>query len=298
MSADSDIPASQCPKVWLIIPVHNRAAITGRCLRHLQDLAVPLWMQVLVVDDGSSDETASMLASEFPWAAVMQGDGSLWWAGAIRLGMGQAIQQGAECICWLNDDTLPDAGSLEKLVHHALRKQAVCGGICPTDATTGFSYGGGSMVSGWPIPLRPMPGPGSAPMPVEWLHGNMVAIPAAVWQRIGLPDSRWARHHFADVLYTHAAVQSGFPVLLLPDATGKADWNDEGSYFSWLDPRLSFRSLFGGFANPKMWWYAPGVACFQVRCFGLIGLLRFLMLFPKAAVVALLKWLPSKGRSG
>lgn len=289
-------PSSHLPAgCWLVIPVHNRSAVTGRCLRHLQELGVPLWMRVLVVDDGSTDATAAVLADEFPWATVLTGDGSLWWAGAIQQGMMAAIGLGAECICWLNDDTLPEAGSLEILVQEACRRGAVCGGVCPTEDPSGFAYGGGIFRHGWPVACQPMPGPGQPVRPVEWLGGNMVAIPAAVWRRLGLPECRWARQHFADVEYTHSALAYGIPVLLYPDARGRADWNASGSYLSWRDPRLSVTTLLSGFWNPKMWWYAPGVAFFQIRTFGLAGLCRFLLLFPKAFVVALFKWLPIWG---
>lgn len=280
---------------WLVIPVHNRSVTTARCLRHLHQLGIPQWMRVLVVDDGSTDDTAAVVATEFPWATVLQGDGSLWWSGAICLGMATAIQNGARCIGWLNDDTLPEAGSLEILAGHALEHEAVCGGVCPTGDPSGFAYGGGRISGGWPKACVPMPQPGQPITSVEWLHGNLVALPACVWQRIGLPDCRWAKHHFADVEYTHRADSLGIPVLLLPDARGTADWNASGSYLSWRDPRLSIGAVFSGFGNPKMWWYAPGVAYFQIRTFGLAGFCRFLHLFPKAFAVALFKLLPTWG---
>ena len=281
--------------VWLVIPVHNRREVTARCLRHLKELGIPFWMRVLVVDDGSTDGTADLVAAEFPWVAILAGNGEWWWAGAIRQGMETAMREGAECICWLNDDSLPDVGSLELLVRHACEHGALCGGICPTGGPGGFAYGGGMMSRGWPKNCQPMPQPGALARQVEWLHGNMEAVPAAVWQRIGLPQCRWAKHHFADVEYTHRAARAGIPVLLLPDATGRADWNDGGSYVSWLDRRLTIQALVCGFWNPKMWWYAPGVAFFQIRTFGLPGFFRFILLFPKAFAVVLFKLLPRWG---
>lgn len=35
----------------------------------------------------------------------MQGNGDLWWTGAIRVGMEEALMREAVCVLWLNDDT-------------------------------------------------------------------------------------------------------------------------------------------------------------------------------------------------
>jgi len=38
---------------------------------------------VIVVDDGSSDRTAEEAAKNYPKVIILQGDGNLWWTGAI-----------------------------------------------------------------------------------------------------------------------------------------------------------------------------------------------------------------------
>lgn len=281
--------ASPTPDTWIVIPVHNRCAITRRCLQHLQTLGVPGWATVLVVDDGSSDGTPAMLRSEFPWARVAAGDGSLWWAGAIRLGMETAIRAGAGCICWLNDDSLPEAGALETLVGLAASRHAICGGVC-RDANGGpFTYAGGCMEGTWPKGLAEPPAPQQPPSAVDWLHGNLVAVPAAAWRRIGLPECRWMKHNFADVEYTFRARRQGLPVLLVPEARGVADTNESASYRSWADVRLGAGALLRGFWNPKVWWYAPGLAYFKVRSFGPAGVASVLALLLKALCLAPVK---------
>jgi len=288
---------SQCVSrngaVWVIVPVHNRRGVTRACLVHLLRLGIPEWAVIAVIDDGSCDGTAEMMAVEFPWVRAVEGNGALWWGGAIRLGMEMAAQEGAECVVWLNDDTLPKEGSLEMLVQLALARAAITGGVCETGEHSGFSYGGGLIVGGWPKAFNPMPSAEAETRPVDWLHGNMVAVPAKLWQQIGFPVIRWAKHHFADAGYTLQARRAGHEVLLVPAATGLAEWNDSGSYLSWADPRLSGSTLMRGLWNPKMWWYLPGVAWFQVRFFGMVGLWRMLWLTLKVLVISFLKCLPT-----
>ncbi len=292
--ADLQIDKSTFGSVWLVIPVHNRSAVTRQCLAHLQGQNIPSWATVLVIDDGSTDETSEMLRLEFPWAVVHSGDGSLWWGGAIRLGMEISILRGAGCVCWLNDDTFPSRHALETLVHSALQHEAIVGGISQTPHPSGFAYAGGLIQGGWPITLSPLPTPEVGLTEVAWLHGNMVAVPMTVWQSVGLPEVTWTKQHFADISYTLKAHRAGIPVLINPAATAKASWNDSGSYLSWRDSRLPMKTLISGMYNPQMWWYLPGFAFFQIHFFGWRGCLRTLWLPIKVLLASTLKCLPRR----
>jgi len=277
--------------VWIIIPVHNRRATTARCLEHLSELGVLAWSRLLVVDDGSSDGTLSMLEHDFPSVEVVLGDGQLWWSGAIRLGMETAIKNGADCIVWLNDDTLPRRGSLEHLVSLAVGGSSICGGVSRTSSET-FFYSGGLMHRRWPQRLKSVPETEVGPLPVEWLHGNMVAIPASVWLRVGLPESRWMKHTFADIEYTLRGHRAGIPVLLVPAAQAAAECNDSASYWSWADPRLSWWDVLGGFGSPKVWWYFPGLVYFKLTTAGLAGAVDCFWVCLKALFLGVFKGIP------
>lgn len=68
---------------FLVIPVRNRREITLRCLRHLRDHRDLDWLNVIVVDDGSTDGTSEAVRKEFREVQLVQGNGDLWWTGAI-----------------------------------------------------------------------------------------------------------------------------------------------------------------------------------------------------------------------
>lgn len=275
-------------KVQVVIPVHNRRETTRTCLAHLASLEVPRWAGVIVVDDGCTDGTAELVTKEFPWVQIIQGDGALWWTGAIVLGMRAAIHHGSDCIIWLNDDTLPDQGTLELLVNEARANQAVCGAVCRGNDGRELAYSGGTMKNHWPRPLRRIEG-GTKSLEVEWLHGNLAAIPAFVWQRCGLPDARNLPHNLADISYTYAAHQAGIPVRLLPQASATASINDSPSYWSWLDPRMSAARLLTGLWDKKMWWFAPGVLYFQWHHFSWGALTPLAIHYVKFMVLLLFK---------
>lgn len=275
-------------KVWIVIPVHNRCAVTERCLACLREIGVLKWAQVLVVDDGSSDGTGQMIEHGFPGVRIVAGDGNLWWSGAIRLGMETAITNGADCIIWLNDDTLPEPGSIELLVRMALEKGAVCGGVSRTPSED-FAYAGGMLQGRWPQRLQLPRGGITGPLPVDWLHGNMVAIPASVWRRIGLNESCWMRHTFADIEYTLRAHRAGIPVLVVPEAQAVAAGNDSASYWSWRDPRLTWWEVLAGFCSPKVWWYLPGLVYFKIVTAGAVGAIDCAWVCVKALLLGFYK---------
>jgi len=56
-----------CPSVTLIIPVHNGAGLIRRRSRNLRELDYPPeLLEVIVVDDCSTDDTAKIAASDYP----------------------------------------------------------------------------------------------------------------------------------------------------------------------------------------------------------------------------------------
>jgi len=275
--------------VWIVIPVHNRVATTRMCLEHLAQLEAPSWARVLVVDDGSTDDTPRMLRQEHPWAQVLIGSGNWWWAGAIHEGMRHAILNGAKVICWLNDDTLPEPGALEAVVKRSQDTRGMCGGVSRPGGPGGASYGGGRMIHRWPQPIQPS---ASAKWgAVEWLHGNLVAIHCDVWRRIGLPHTAGTIHNFADIEYSFTAFRHGIPVELHATATATAEVNLCASYRSWRDPRLALTTVWTGFWNPKVWWYLPGLAAFKTRLFGWRGVLDCMLLVAKSVILPMYKLL-------
>ncbi len=69
--------------LYIVLPVHNRRAITLRFAEALRRQTARGW-QLLLVDDGCTDGTAGAVRAILPNTTVLTGGGDWWWAGALQ----------------------------------------------------------------------------------------------------------------------------------------------------------------------------------------------------------------------
>lgn len=101
------------PTVSIVIPVFNRADMTERCLRQLARTVEPATTELVVVDNGSSDGSAELVARLWPSATVVRNRTNHGFARGCNEGVAAAR---ADRIVLLNNDTEPTAGWLEALL--------------------------------------------------------------------------------------------------------------------------------------------------------------------------------------
>ena len=87
-------------------------------------------LSVLVVDNGSRISPRERLASEYPGAGLIENAENLGYSGGNNVGIRRAIDDGAEFVWVLNNDTVVDPSSLTELVAAAGRppRAAAVGG--------------------------------------------------------------------------------------------------------------------------------------------------------------------------
>ncbi|MEZ0608464.1 glycosyltransferase family 2 protein [Fibrella sp. WM1] len=105
--------------IYIIIPVYNRRDYTRGCLSCLRKQTYTAY-QAVVVDDGSTDGTADMIATEFPEVTVLNGDGNLWWTKAVNMGVDYALKHSkdvnSDLLLTLNDDLTFDPDYLSTMM--------------------------------------------------------------------------------------------------------------------------------------------------------------------------------------
>ncbi|MCP5541782.1 MAG: glycosyltransferase family 2 protein [Akkermansiaceae bacterium] len=274
---------------WIVMPVHNRREITLGCLEHLRTLGVLDWARLVVVDDGSTDGTAEAVQSAFADTTVLRGDGGLWWGGAIRLGMKHAMDHGAAAIFWLNDDCLPEPGSLETIRDLALERKAIVTAQTRTDL--GIRNGGRTKTR---FGLRHQTCPSGGVLPCDFTSGNCVCIPAEIFNRIGPPRADWVPHHFADHDYGLLAREAGFRCFVSGDAICDDACRHVPSpmaqvYASWLLGDRPLREIWRDARRPKSPLYLRARLAHFPRYWGIWGYFLALAPFAKLAAVTAIR---------
>lgn len=111
-------------KVYILLPAHNRRAVTERFIDCLAAQTYSNY-HLLLIDDGSADNTDQMAQAKIENISVLKGRGDWWWAGSLQQGINWLEQHGVdgrEIVMFANDDITFDADFLQKAVN-ILEKQ-------------------------------------------------------------------------------------------------------------------------------------------------------------------------------
>jgi len=268
--------------IAVLMTCHNRRGKTLACLESLrQQTPVPgTELTVWLVDDGSTDGTSEAVKTLVPSVQLISGSGSLFWCGGMRVAWQAAAATRPEVYLWLNDDVLLRPGALAML--HAAAQQArsegrpaqdrlpggparpevalhpapeaIIVGSCVSTETGELSYGGKRRLGPHPGRIAAI-GPGEGLTPCDTFEGNIVWIPAAVYDRVG--NLAPFLHAMGDIDYGYRATRAGFRIFIAPGYLGACSTNARGG--TWEDPALPrsvrWRKLTGiKGLPPQDWW--------------------------------------------
>lgn len=202
--------------ICIVIPVHNRQEFTRNCLRSLQNQTL-LDHKVIVVDDGSTDETAEMITSQFPDVIRIEGDGNLYWTAATNLGIRYALSQHADYVMTLNNDTIAPPDFIEKMRFWSTEMPDAILGALDIDHLTRQPYYGGEVIHPiWQTTTflldRLQESERTGLHEVSLFPGRGLLIPKKVFETIGLFDEKTFPHYMADYDFTARAREHGFDI--------------------------------------------------------------------------------------
>jgi GT2 family glycosyltransferase len=103
------------PSVHIIILNWNGLEDTRECLRSLQELRYKN-VKIYVVDNASENNEADAIEEEFPHVNVLRQTENLGFCGGCNVGMKAALENGANFIMLLNNDTIVSSSLIEDLL--------------------------------------------------------------------------------------------------------------------------------------------------------------------------------------
>ena len=178
-------------QVSFIIPLFNNLALTRACVASLQaTLPAGLTHEIILVDDGSTDDTRSWLATLGPPFRVVLNDRNLGYAAANNRAITHAR---GDVLALLNNDLVFLPRWLEPMLgaHRSLADRAGLIGNIQLDAGTGAIDHTGIIINqqGKPVHDRALPARRSrffsTVRPVPALTGACVLVKRALWQQLG-----------------------------------------------------------------------------------------------------------------
>ncbi len=215
-------------KFAILIPVHNHLDYTKETLKdltvHLQDIK-DADFSVIVIDDGSVDGTAQWIRDNYPEVILLEGDGNLWWSGAINVGAIHAIGQRSVdyIVLWNNDiKTAPDYFKELVRIISRMEDPVVIGSkvFVEGDSNMVWSAGGYFNPRSGRIGMYGYFQPDSPEFKqereVDLLTGMGTVVPREVIESIGYWDSKRFPQYFGDTDFTYRAKLSGFQVKVFP----------------------------------------------------------------------------------
>jgi GT2 family glycosyltransferase len=101
--------------VWIVIPTYNRSTDLVECLQSVQALEGGPY-SILVVDNGSTDDTIIQLETHFPSCTIIKLTENKGAAEAANVGFNYALARGAELILRLDSDTVVAPDFLAQLL--------------------------------------------------------------------------------------------------------------------------------------------------------------------------------------
>lgn len=200
----------------VLMACHNRKPATRACLHALYDqVGEQARFRIHLVDDGSTDGTAQMVADEFPEVQLIAGSGRLYWAAAMALAEAHTDPSDPDFYLWLNDDTVLDPECVATMLDvHRSHPAAIVVAATRDPVTGALTYGGRRRRNAHPQRFTPL-ALADTVTSCDAFNGNCVLVPRAVHEVVGPIDGRFP-HAYADDDYSLRATRAGVPILVAP----------------------------------------------------------------------------------
>lgn len=212
------------PLVSIIILNWNRKDDTIACLQSIEKVSYPDF-EVILVDNASSDGTIEAVKQKFPLVKVISNPENLRFAGGNNVGINYALENEADYILLLNNDTVVDPDFVSELMR-AAESDGGIGMVGPKiyyyDDPKRIWFAGGKVEfwKGWisHIGIRELDrGQYDATRHVDYLTGCCLLVKREVIERVGKLDESYFIYG-EDADWCIRASRAGFKLLYVPSS--------------------------------------------------------------------------------
>jgi len=250
------------PHVTVVLVNWNGRSVTIDCLRSLQSASYP-GLSTVVVDNASTDGSVEAIRAEFPGIGLLVMSENLRFAGGNNVGIRKALDEGADMVMLLNNDTVVDPHFADFLVER-LENNPRCGMTCPkilyVDDPQRIWFAGGA-VSMWSGTMRHIGirevdhGQHDLPHPTAYATGCCILARAEAIRKVGLLDETYFMYA-EDADWSLRFRRAGYTIVYEPRAKV---WHklsvSAGGHLSWFKLTHKELSSLRFFARYARWYH-------------------------------------------
>jgi len=208
--------------VYVLILAWNRRDDTLECITSLLNSSYQQ-LQVVVCDNGSTDDTVSAVSTNFPDVKLLEFGRNLGFAAGANRGLRFALDAGAQQILLINNDVVVDPTMVEHLVAAIAPQVGIIAPMIYYADAPSIIWSAGGMRSRWTLEQigdrRGQHDSGNWPPRVrrDFVSGCAMLLTRTLLETVGLFDERFFMY-YEDNDFCLRARKAGFEILLVPTA--------------------------------------------------------------------------------
>lgn len=223
----------------VIIPAHNRVKYTVNCIKSLKKQDCVSKLKIFLVDDGSTDNTKKIINSKFPEVKIFDGDGNMFWGGAVNYGIKQVLKLSKknDWILLVNNDVEFKTDTISKLIHisEKYNRKVIAGALTVSFKDKKTIIKSGTKVKSWFFNITSHQFLGlnlkslkhTHPIKVDFLTGRCLLHPVEIFKKTKNYDSKKFLHYGADDEFSMRVKKFGYLTILCPTSIVFLKENDQ-----------------------------------------------------------------------
>ncbi len=255
--------------VWLLILHWNGLDNTRACLNSLAHVTYPS-LRTVVIDNGSTDGSADIIEKEFPWVHLVRLYANVLVTIGRNVGMRLALQDDADFVAFLDNDTEVEPDFLAELISaaNANPRAGFAGPKILYHNERGKIWSAGTRIVrplGWihHLGIRHRDdGSFDAARDVDALAGCCLAVKRQVIEEIGTLDPNYIMYT-EDTDWCARAAASGWTAVYVPTARVYHKVSaSSGGGLTYFKAYHRVISTWRFFRNHGRWWHWPTIFLF------------------------------------
>ncbi len=204
------------PKVFIVVLNYNGGELLQNCLASLDYVSYPNF-SIVIVDNASADGSLRRVRANFPQVTIIENEKNLGFSGGNNVGIKYALEQQADYVLLLNQDTEVEPDFLEKLIV-TVEKNPQIGILSPLifwEKTDCVWFSGGR-INWWTMKaINETRRRDRKYCATGFISGCSMLIKKAVIEKVGLLDEKFFLY-YEDVDFSCRAQRAGFLTVIDP----------------------------------------------------------------------------------